>query len=48
MISYNAIKMNSRLTQFQGTKELVLQNSVPKVEQHKVEDCSVQSSLFQF
>ena len=48
MVSYKAIKMNSRLTQFEGTKEMVLRNSVPKIEQPKVADVSVQSNLFQF
>jgi len=48
MISYNAIKQNSRLTQFSGTKELVIRNSVPKVEVKKSVDVSTQSQLFQF
>lgn len=48
MISYNAIKKNSRLTQFEGTKELVVRNTVPKVEATKVHDKAVQSQLFQF
>ena len=48
MISYNTIKRNSRLTQFNGTKELVLINTIPKVEQKKICDSSTQSSLFNF
>ncbi|MFT4343751.1 MAG: hypothetical protein ACMXYE_03310 [Candidatus Woesearchaeota archaeon] len=48
MVSYNSIKHNTRLTQFSGTKELVIRNSVPKVDFHKTQDVSVQSNLFQF
>jgi len=48
MISYKTIKRNSRLTQFNGTKELVLMNAIPKIEQKKVSDSSTQSSLFSF
>ncbi|MFT4304180.1 MAG: hypothetical protein ACMXYG_06460 [Candidatus Woesearchaeota archaeon] len=47
-ISYNAIKNNSRLTQFHGTKELVLINSVPKINVRKEADKAIQSQLFQF
>jgi hypothetical protein len=48
MISYNAIKRNSRLTQFNGTKELVIRNAIPQVKCEKQGDNSVQSCLFQF
>lgn len=48
MISFDAIKRNSRLTQFEGTKELVIMNSVPKVQKQKIVDVSVQRNLFEF
>jgi hypothetical protein len=48
MISYNTIKKNSRLTQFNGTKELVIRNSIPQIKCEKQFDSSKQSCLFQF
>jgi hypothetical protein len=48
MISYKTVRQNSRLTQFEGTKELVVRNVVPKVSHAKVADSSTQSQLFQF
>jgi hypothetical protein len=48
MISYNTIRKNSRLTQFEGTKQMVLQNIIPKTNIIKNSDLSVQSNLSQF
>jgi hypothetical protein len=49
MMSYRTIKQNSRLVHFEGTKELVLRNTVPRIEAvRRATDVSVQSTLFEF
>ena len=50
MISKKAALGNSKLINFHGTKELVLRNSVPKmnVSFNRSTDISMQSNLFQF
>lgn len=48
MISYKTIKQNSRLTQFAGTRELVIRNTVPKTTLVRPVKEATQSNLFQF
>ena len=50
MISKRAAIGNSKLVNFNGTKELVLRNSVPKINVsfNRTRDHSMQSNLFQF
>ncbi len=48
-ISYKAAMSNSKLTDFSGTKELVIMNSIPSIKfDVKRKEISDQSRLFEF
>ena len=55
MISYKAIKNNSRLIEFEGTKELVLRNTISNIakvpdlfDSKRLSPIHAQTTLWQF